>query len=384
MKPMNFDSQDPKLTAFALGEIEDEKERSTIEEALEGSSVVRDEVEEIREMAKRLREELGKENARVLSDKQRRVITDRATKTKGWKLGGISWLAAAAMLVLVFGFFSTLFLPSASKVMVSPQTSAPGPPTRELSEEQPRLLAKPAYSSDPSYYAESANRERDIGLEARNFSNTESYSRIQDNDFLGVVENPLSTFSIDVDTASYSNVRRFLNMGQLPPRDAVRIEELINYFSYDYPVPDTNEPFSVHTELASAPWSPEHRLLKIGIKGREIERGNRPLSNLVFLIDVSGSMQDRTNYSFSSGACNSWFDQLGENDRVAIVVYAGASGLILPSTPGDRREGVVGRLGTIAGRRIHQWRRRYSARVRCRDGQFYRRRDQSRHPGHGR
>ncbi len=295
-------------------------------------------------MAKRLREELGKENARVLSDKQRRVITDRATKTKGWKLGGISWLAAAAMLVLVFGFFSTLFLPSASKVMVSPQTSAPGPPTRELSEEQPRLLAKPAYSSDPSYYAESANRERDIGLEARNFSNTESYSRIQDNDFLGVVENPLSTFSIDVDTASYSNVRRFLNMGQLPPRDAVRIEELINYFSYDYPAPRGRDPFSVHTELASAPWSPEHRLLKIGIKGREIALADRPLSNLVFLIDVSGSMQDRNKLPLLKQGMRLLVDQLGENDRVAIAVYAGASGLILPSTTCDRKGVVLGAL----------------------------------------
>jgi Ca-activated chloride channel homolog len=122
--------------------------------------------------------------------------------------------------------------------------------------------------------------------------NTESYARIDENPFLAVNGNPLSTFSVDVDTASYANVRRFLSQGALPPPDAVRIEELINYFRYEYAAPTDEAPFAIHMETAVCPWRSEHRLVRFGIKGKEINLTNRPASNLVFLLDVSGSMSD--------------------------------------------------------------------------------------------
>ena len=172
--------------------------------------------------------------------------------------------------------------------------------------------------------------------------NTESYDPLTDNQFLAVADNPLSTFSIDVDTASYSNIRRFLlQQNQLPPAGAVRIEELINYFHYEYPQPEGERPFSVTTEVASCPWQAEHRLVRIGLKGREIPPDKRPLSNLVFLIDVSGSMEEPNRLPLVQQSLKLLAEQLGENDHVAIVVYAGNSGLVLPSTRGDKRQEII-------------------------------------------
>jgi Ca-activated chloride channel family protein len=168
--------------------------------------------------------------------------------------------------------------------------------------------------------------------------NTESYDYIADNPFLDVAENPLSTFSIDVDTASYSNVRRFLEGGTLPPKDAVRIEELVNYFDYDYKGPKDGKPFAGNFEIAPAPWNPEHQLLRIGLKAREISPGKRPNSNLVFLLDVSGSMADGNKLPLVKESMRLLLDQLTESDRVAIVVYASNTRLVLPSTSGDQRE----------------------------------------------
>lgn len=178
--------------------------------------------------------------------------------------------------------------------------------------------------------------------------NTEAYDRITDNPFVDVGQNPLATFSIDVDTASYANVRRFLSQNQLPPKDAVRIEELINYFNYDYPQPSGPDPIAADMEVAAAPWNPDHRLVRIGIKGKEIDLRNRPSSNLVFLIDVSGSMQPPDKLPLLKSAMKLLVDKLGENDRVSIVVYAGASGMVLPPTNGDRKEVIlraIDRLG---------------------------------------
>jgi Ca-activated chloride channel family protein len=169
----------------------------------------------------------------------------------------------------------------------------------------------------------------------------ESYAPREDNDFLAVTENPLSTFSIDVDTASYSNMRRFLEAGQLPPRDAVRIEELVNYFRYDYPAPTTDAPFSASVEVADCPWNPEHRLARIGLAGREIARGAHPGSNLVFLIDVSGSMQEPQKLPLLKSALALLVDELGARDQVAMVVYAGSSGLALPPTSGAAKADIV-------------------------------------------
>jgi len=161
---------------------------------------------------------------------------------------------------------------------------------------------------------------------------SEQYEVIVENEFLPVTARPLSTFSIDVDTASYANVRRFFDQGRLPPPDAVRIEEMVNYFRYDYPPPEDEVPFSVNMEVAQCPWSAQHRLLRIGLKGREIERDQRGPSNLVFLLDVSGSMADQNKLPLVKQAMRLLLDELGEDDRVAIVTYASNAGLRLEST----------------------------------------------------
>jgi len=171
--------------------------------------------------------------------------------------------------------------------------------------------------------------------------NTEEYQGIQENIFLEPKNNPLSTFSIDVDAASYSNVRRFLTNGQVPPPDAVRIEEMVNYFHYDYPQPPANEPVSINTELSLCPWNKENRLLHIGLQGKSIAIGNLPASNLVFLIDVSGSMEAPDKLPLVKAGFKMLVEQLRPQDQVAIVVYAGAAGLVLPSTPGNQKSTIL-------------------------------------------
>ena len=165
----------------------------------------------------------------------------------------------------------------------------------------------------------------------------ESYARVEENAFRRVADEPLSTFSIDVDTASYANVRRFLNEGRLPPRDAVRVEELINYFRFEYPQPKGNTPFSITTELVESPWNPRHRLALIGVQGRDTFDADRTPRNLVFLIDVSGSMTPPDKLPLVRDGMRMLVDTLQPRDRVAIVTYAGQSGVALPSTTGDRK-----------------------------------------------
>ncbi|HEU4885270.1 MAG TPA: von Willebrand factor type A domain-containing protein, partial [Longimicrobium sp.] len=171
--------------------------------------------------------------------------------------------------------------------------------------------------------------------------NTEEYNPIVENPFLAVANNPLSTFGIDVDPASYSNVRRFIRDGQAPPPDAVRIEEMVNYFSYDYPDPRGRHPFAVVTEVGAAPWNPRHQLVHVGIQGRRMPQGQLPPSNLVFLVDVSGSMQSPDKLPLVKASLRLLVEELSARDRVALVVYAGAAGLVLDATPGDRREAIL-------------------------------------------
>ncbi len=177
--------------------------------------------------------------------------------------------------------------------------------------------------------------------------NTEAYDKIDDNQWTEVLRKPLSTFSIDVDTASYSNVRRFLTMAQAPPKDAVRIEELINYFSYEYPEPRDNAPFSITTAMADAPWNPGHRLALVGLQAKKIDSSSLPARNLVFLIDVSGSMMDANKLPLVKGALGMLAPNLTSKDRVAIVVYAGAAGLVLPSTSGSDTTTIVEALNRL-------------------------------------
>jgi Ca-activated chloride channel family protein len=174
--------------------------------------------------------------------------------------------------------------------------------------------------------------------------NTEDYDLIQENKFLAVRDEALSTFSIDVDAASYSNLRRFINNGGLPPKDAVRIEEMINYFNYDYPAPEDEHPFSVTTELSDCPWNPDHQLLHIGLQGKEIPTQDLPPSNLVFLLDVSGSMNAANKLPLLKSSFKLLTDQLRPQDKVAIVVYAGSSGVVLDATSGDKKPDIMNAL----------------------------------------
>jgi Ca-activated chloride channel homolog len=171
--------------------------------------------------------------------------------------------------------------------------------------------------------------------------NTEDYSTIQENGFKNPLYQPLSTFSIDVDNASYSNIRRFINMGQLPPKDAVRIEEMVNYFTYDYKQPTGDKPFSISTETAACPWNNKHQVLMVGLQGKEIEKDNIPPSNLVFLLDVSGSMDEPNKLPLVKSAMRMLVDQLRPQDKISIVVYAGAAGLALDATPGTNKKKIL-------------------------------------------
>jgi Ca-activated chloride channel homolog len=171
--------------------------------------------------------------------------------------------------------------------------------------------------------------------------NTEAYNVVNENRFLGAASNPLSTFSIDVDAASYSNVRRFLSQGTLPPKDAVRLEELVNYFPYRYPDRNGEHPFAVSTEVAPCPWAADHRLVRIGLQARRVATRDLPPSNLVFLIDVSGSMESPDKLPLVQQAFRALVRELRPEDRVAIVVYAGAAGLVLPPTSGSDKATIL-------------------------------------------
>lgn len=178
--------------------------------------------------------------------------------------------------------------------------------------------------------------------------NTERYGDVNDNPVRLVAENPVSTFSIDVDTGSYANIRRFLNMGQLPPSDAVRIEEMINYFSYDYAVPeDQSRPFSLSTEVARSPWNEGAYLLRIGLKGYEVPADQRPAANLVFLLDVSGSMNLPNKLPLLVASMKALVGALNENDRVSIVVYAGAAGVVLDAATGAEKGRIAAALDML-------------------------------------
>lgn len=191
---------------------------------------------------------------------------------------------------------------------------------------------------------------RNLGMPALiydRYANREEYSHNAENRFKSPVKDPLSTFSIDVDAASYSNIRRFINQGEMPPKDAVRIEEMINYFNYNYPKPTGNDPVRITTEVGICPWNKTHRLVQIGLKAREIESKNLPASNFVFLIDVSGSMFGPTRLELVKSSLRLLVNNLREKDRVAIVTYCGDARVALPSTPGNEKQKIKDALETL-------------------------------------
>ena len=205
----------------------------------------------------------------------------------------------------------------------------------------------PGYPPSPPPPPVLEQEDRSMRGNTSNKWNTESYQAIVENEFKAATDHPLSTFSVDVDNASYSNSRRYLNNGQLPPAGAVRIEEFINYFDYDYPQPEGETPFSVNTELSECPWNKGHKLVHIGLQGLDLSKEEVPANNLVFLLDVSGSMTTANKLPLLKKSFRLLTKQLRPEDRIAIVVYAGASGLVLPSTPGDQKAKILAALDQL-------------------------------------
>ena len=225
--------------------------------------------------------------------------------------------------------------PTETKATESQQAPAPPPPAPVSAAVAGGVIGGMAdYRATPMFRREAA-------------FNTEAYDRIDDNQWTEVGGKPLSTFSIDVDTASYSNVRRYLAQGSLPPKDSVRIEELVNYFSYDYAEPRGARPFSIVTSVGEAPWNRRHRLALIGLQARHMDSGSVPPRNLVFLIDVSGSMAMPNKLPLVKSSLAMLARNLTEKDRLAIVVYAGAAGLVLPSTSGADTSTILGALSRL-------------------------------------
>ena len=184
--------------------------------------------------------------------------------------------------------------------------------------------------------------------------NREAYNALSENGFIKTTHDPLSTFSIDVDTASYSNMRRFINQGALPPVGAIRIEEMINYFSYDYPRPENKKPFSVTTELGPCPWNAEHKLVRIGLKAKDIDKKDLPPSNLVFLVDVSGSMSAPNKLPLLKQSMKMLVQQLDKDDRVSMVVYAGMGFVLLEPTAGSEQKKILAAIDMLgAGGSTH-------------------------------
>lgn len=184
---------------------------------------------------------------------------------------------------------------------------------------------------------------------------TEEYGRIYENEFKDARQNPLSTFSIDVDNASYSNIRRFITGNRMPPKDAVRIEEMINYFTYDYPQPKDNYPFSINTEVSTCPWNKEHQLIHIGLQGKSLNYDDLKPCNLVFLVDSSGSMSSANKLPLLKQSLKLLVDELDDRDKISIAAYAGSAGLVLSPTPASRKDRIIDALdrlhagGTTAG-----------------------------------
>ena len=381
---MNLD--DPNLTAYALGELSGPA-RAEMESAVAESAEAQAFVQETRQIATLLETEFASE----LNHAERKPlnILPLAAQRSFWSdarwmsVGVAALLAVCAVIAAVAvsglrGNHQTSLAENRKIAALPPAAAAPAEIQMEVEggrgvegqdvtdsyagakTAEPPLLALNKHESPPEFLEDKKQYSASLGYAARradagsaatalrpsaresaeSFS-TADYGHFEENPFLPSDTNPLSTFSIDVDTASYANVRRMINAGTRPPKDAVRIEEMINYFAYDYAQPEGEQPFSINLEVAGCPWTPEHRLVRIGLKGREITSDKRGASNLVFLLDVSGSMEPPNRLPLVKQAMRLLVDRLTENDRVAIVVYAGGSGLVLPSTTGDRKEEIL-------------------------------------------
>jgi len=388
-------SKDPRLTAYALGELSPEETRE-FEMELQKDPKAQKEVEEIKQTAALMKDGLNNEETMNLDPEKLSELNEQTVEKKGfldflrskYMMAGIPALAASVLIVLnvadqeksitymsktapegkMDARTAPLKLtekkevssnrPQAKRMKAKKKIAAPRMEMDMLADEEMVMPSTVASQSIGGAGAPSASRS---GLaKGSNFAggiiapepmpaetdkfNTEDYDKIENADWTRVSDQPLSTFSVDVDTASYSNMRRFLNNGSLPPVDSVRIEEFVNYFDYDYEGPSGKHPFAVNFEQSTSPWNSKYKLVRIGVKGKEIKTEERPNSNFVFLLDVSGSMNDPNKLPLLKNAMKLLTRKLTEKDRVSIVVYAGASGLVLPSTPGNNKAKILSAL----------------------------------------
>lgn len=352
---MSLDLNNPKLTAYALGELTG-KEAEDMKQQIAKNSEAKKFVEDIQSLAGALESELQGENVVRLEPKQREEVLKAAKTKKGsvfsWFLHGP--MPVLAGLIVVFWVVQPRIKQVMDKLFGSIESSvdylnadmdAPQLTMREAKKSVGRTeLAKSKSSvlGQVSQYSGSKIAASEMFMKEESLATSEpmsreEYSYIQENGFKKTVQDPLSTFSVDVDTASYANMRRFLNYGQLPPKDSVRIEELINYFPYDYAPPTGDVPFAVHVEMAEAPWDHNHQLVRVGLKGRELPADKRPAANFVFLIDVSGSMESEDKLPLLKSSLMELTENLRDQDYVSIVVYAGSSGLVLSPTSGANK-----------------------------------------------
>jgi Ca-activated chloride channel family protein len=396
---MKINLDDPNLTAFALGELSG-AEQAAMEQAVSSSAEAQNFVAEIQQFSRLLKSEYAADQH--LPPECSPNIVRMQEQRRLWSSTQWGSLAAALAIFAVLGALAVstiqresgtiaqeiarkerqnLPLANSSTIVeaipeatvdtrpattpaqqnyLAMQPAAPPPPSDTLGFRQEKHgSANASGGVTKRSYAEAGKvkesapalarmvepmgplSESDLSSRYRQDFDTATYDHVSENPFLQAATNPLSTFSIDVDTASYSNVRRFINSGSLPPKDAVRVEEMINYFSYDYREPEGDKPFSIDLDATACPWDASHRLLRIGLKGREVATENRPASNLVFLLDVSGSMTPAERLPLVKQAMRLLVEKLTEKDRVAIVIYAGGSGLALQSTTGDRKETIL-------------------------------------------
>ena len=350
---------DPKLTAYALGELPSEQMKE-FEMELNQDPQAQEEVKKIKEQAGFLNEELSKEETTRLDTQRIEAIHKKVTKKSYFPILGLAFgsvaVVAIAGVIVSNSIFERLVEPPRSslsgKIGKFDQTVEESFMDMEKPAEVKRQIVAKKKIASPRVSMAKNMRSKGMALDRESLmvpsrpvpgavlppqgerGNREGYDRIEISQYTSVASQPLSTFSIDVDTAAYSNARRFINNGSLPPVDAVRVEEFINYFDYGYEAPSikSKTPFAVHLEQSTSPWNKKHQLVRIGIKGKEVTKDQKPNSNLVFLLDVSGSMSNANKLPLLKDAIKMMVRKLGEKDRVAIVVYAGASGLVLPST----------------------------------------------------
>jgi Ca-activated chloride channel homolog len=395
---MKVNLDDPNLTAFALGELSAD-DHAKMAEAVAASPEAQSYVAETQQFARLLRGEYEADRQQP-APRSPLVVRMEEERRASWRYQWGSLAAALAIFAVIAAVAVTTIQRSGTLSKRITDNSKPASPKESASEttlemEGPLLALQrptPSGTAAPEFVEEPKLADNSLGYDQkqkpaldaatgkygglalhpsappapmpmkraynsgagggetteaeppsryRQDFNTATYDKVEENPFLPAASNPLSTFSIDVDTASYSNVRRFINSGSLPPKDAVRVEEMINYFTYDYREPEGDKPFSIDVDATACPWDTSHRILRIGLKGREVANDKRPPSNLVFLLDVSGSMTPAERLPLVKQAMRLLIDKLTEKDHVAIVIYAGGSGLALKSTSGDQKEKIL-------------------------------------------